>query len=67
MDNHRKQKPGKIEKNEKSESRSCRIEVIWKTPNWKAPGLDKFHNFWWKQFTGIHKRLSNSRYNKYAR
>lgn len=28
--------------------------VIGKTQNWKAPGNDRVHNFWYKQFTNTH-------------
>lgn len=33
-------------------------EAIRKTPNWKAPGADKIHNFWFKQFVSTHEQLS---------
>ncbi|KAI5718661.1 hypothetical protein M8J77_024813 [Diaphorina citri] len=26
--------------------------------NWKAPGLDKIHNYWWKYFTSVHTHLA---------
>ena len=26
-------------------------------PNWKAPGLDGIHGFWFKKSTSIHDRL----------
>ena len=25
--------------------------------NWKAPGVDLIHAFWWKKFSAIHERL----------
>lgn len=32
--------------------------TIQKTHNWKAPGIDHIHNFWYKQFTSIHQHLT---------
>lgn len=26
--------------------------------NWKSPGIDKLHNFWWKSLSSIHQRAS---------
>ncbi|KAL0810285.1 hypothetical protein ABMA28_010444 [Loxostege sticticalis] len=34
-------------------------EVIRKLHNWKAPGTDKIHNFWYKKLTYIHPFLHN--------
>lgn len=33
-------------------------ETIAKTHNWKAPGADKIHNYWYKYFPSIHKQLA---------
>jgi hypothetical protein len=30
-----------------------------KTQNWKAPGADGIHNFWWKYFKCTHEVLAN--------
>lgn len=32
-------------------------KTIQKTHNWKAPGVDHIHNYWYKKFTAIHQRL----------
>ncbi|KAL1446381.1 hypothetical protein WDU94_013936 [Cyamophila willieti] len=31
--------------------------VIGKLHNWKATGVDKIHNFWWKYLSAIHSKL----------
>lgn len=33
-------------------------KTIQKTHNWKAPGIDHIHNFWYKKFTSLHKQLT---------
>ena len=37
-----------------------------KIPNWKNPGLDGIHGFWFEKFTSIHDRLAieKKRYQK---
>ena len=30
----------------------------WKISNWKTPGHDGIHGFWFKKFTSIHNRLA---------
>jgi hypothetical protein len=32
--------------------------VISKSHNWKAPGLDNIHNYWWKNFKSVHQQLA---------
>ena len=32
-------------------------KVIDNTHNWKSPGSDKLHNFWYKKFTNVHDKL----------
>ncbi|XP_044745135.1 uncharacterized protein LOC123306999 [Coccinella septempunctata] len=32
--------------------------VLKKTSNWTAPGSDKLHNYWWKNFTSTHQKLA---------
>ena len=32
--------------------------VIQKTHNWKAPGIDHLHNFWYKKLTSTHEQLA---------
>lgn len=32
-------------------------KTIQKTHNWKAPGVDHIHNYWYKKFTAIHQHL----------
>ncbi|KAL0810623.1 hypothetical protein ABMA28_010737 [Loxostege sticticalis] len=34
-------------------------DVIRKLHNWKAPGSDNLHNFWYKKFTHVHPFLHN--------
>lgn len=34
------------------------IEAIKRTHSWKAPGLDKIHNYWFKYYTAIHGKLT---------
>ena len=31
--------------------------ILSKLSNWKAPGPDKIHNFWWKKFFNVHSIL----------
>ena len=26
--------------------------------NWKSPGLDKLHNFWWNKLTTLHPKVA---------
>jgi len=33
-------------------------QSIGKTMNWKAPGIDGLHNFWWKKITSSHSHLA---------
>lgn len=33
-------------------------QVIQRAHNWKAPGLDKVQNFWYKRFSTVHSKLS---------
>lgn len=33
-------------------------KTIQKTHNWKAPGIDHIHNFWYKKFTFLHTYLT---------
>lgn len=33
------------------------VRVIKKTHNWKAPGVDKVHNYWYKYFPAIHPKM----------
>ncbi|XP_064076354.1 uncharacterized protein LOC135194637 [Vanessa tameamea] len=33
-------------------------EVLKKTKNWKAAGIDQIHNFWYKKFTSLHDILT---------
>ena len=32
-------------------------DILKKSNNWKAPGRDKIHAFWWKKFPSIHERI----------
>ena len=32
--------------------------AVKKTLNWKGPGMDQIHNFWYKQFKSTHKQLA---------
>ena len=32
-------------------------KTLKKTSNWKTPGHDGIHGFWFKKFTSIHDRL----------
>jgi hypothetical protein len=32
--------------------------TIQKTHNWKTPGIDHIHNFWYKRLTSVHERLT---------
>ena len=32
-------------------------DILKKSNNWKAPGRDKIHAFWWRKFSSIHERL----------
>ena len=34
------------------------LKAIKKTHNWKSPGKDGIHNFWWKRFTSTHIKVS---------
>ena len=34
--------------------------AISKTLNWKAPGADGIHNFWYKRFTSMHSQLAKN-------
>jgi hypothetical protein len=34
--------------------------AIKKTHNWKAPGCDNVHNYWYKHFTSTHQNIANS-------
>ena len=31
-----------------------------KFSNWKSPGLDKLHNFWWNKLTTLHPKVANA-------
>ncbi|XP_044751668.1 uncharacterized protein LOC123311664 [Coccinella septempunctata] len=33
-------------------------EVMKKSNNWSAPGSDKIHNYWWKNFKSTHQQLA---------
>jgi hypothetical protein len=33
--------------------------VLSKTHNWKSPGPDNIHNYWWKNFKSVHQPLVN--------
>ncbi|KAL1447199.1 hypothetical protein WDU94_005635 [Cyamophila willieti] len=33
--------------------------VVNRAHNWKSPGLDKIHNYWWKYFTSVHPHLGH--------
>ncbi|XP_031333830.1 uncharacterized protein LOC116163840 [Photinus pyralis] len=33
-------------------------QTIKQLPNWKGPGKDNIHNFWYKRFTILHKHLT---------
>lgn len=33
-------------------------EAIKKTQNWKAPGVEGLHNFWWNNFKAVHSKLT---------
>lgn len=35
------------------------IKVLKRTHNWKAPGTDNIHNYWYKKFTSVHPILHN--------
>lgn len=35
------------------------LAVIRKTHNWKSPGTDQIHNFWYKQLSAIHPSLTS--------
>lgn len=35
------------------------LQVIKKTHNWKAPGTDNIHNYWYKKFTSMYPILHN--------
>ncbi|XP_063897007.1 uncharacterized protein LOC135118563 [Helicoverpa armigera] len=35
------------------------VEVLNKAHNWKAPGSDRIHNYWYKKFTRLHPQLHN--------
>ena len=34
------------------------LKTTLKKSNWKTPGHDKIHGFWFKKFTSIHDRLA---------
>lgn len=36
------------------------LEAVKKTKNWKTPGPDMIHNFWFKKFTSTHKHLAKA-------
>ena len=51
--------------NKKAEWQNCRKvsqkpkrRIYTRIPNWKTPGLDSMHGFWFKQFTSIHDKLT---------
>ena len=33
------------------------VKAIRKTQNWKAAGVDKIQNYWYKNFTTLHDRM----------
>lgn len=35
-------------------------DAVSKTLNWKAPGIDKLQNFWYKRFTSTHAKLART-------
>lgn len=35
-------------------------EIINRTHNWKCPGVDNIHNFWYKKFTTTHQHLARA-------
>ena len=35
--------------------------TLKKIANWKPPGLDGIHGFWFKKFTSIHDRLATDK------
>lgn len=35
------------------------IDVINRTHNWKSPGTDNIHNYWYKKFTSVHPYIYN--------
>ncbi|XP_044757750.1 uncharacterized protein LOC123315910 [Coccinella septempunctata] len=34
------------------------VEALKRSNNWASPGADGLHNYWWKQFTCVHKKLA---------
>ena len=40
------------------------LKMTLKISNWKTPGHDRIHGFWFKKFASIHDRLARER-NKY--
>ena len=48
-----------LEKSPKAEIHSDLLKTtLKKISNWKTPGHDGIHNFWFKKFTAIHDRLA---------
>ena len=42
-----------------SETTTNKIEsAIFEFSNWKSPGLDKHHNFWWNELTTLHHKVA---------
>lgn len=35
------------------------LEVVNRTHNWKSPGTDNIHNYWYKKFTSLHPHIHN--------
>ena len=47
-----------LEEGPKAEIHINLLKTTQKISNWKTPGHDGIHGFWFKKFTSIHDRLA---------